>query len=271
MPTTSPSIVTSGPPELPGLAAASNWIRLVSVCCAFGRAELALQARDDAGRADGPMPNGKPTAITSSPGAGRRCERIVAACRSSGMRLRAQHREVVLGLGADDRRLGLVAVGEGDLDALGAGDDVQVGQDGAVVDDDDAGADAALDAAASSLGLSLPSSPSVIRPTTRTTDGTHRVVGARRTPRAAASSSSEWRTRRRSASCVSGGLARSVGLSRQNDSRQATTASGQRRRSWRSRTRRAAPGDAAGAPAGGRGGRRGCARPCCAALRCERL
>ena len=31
MPTTWPSIVTSGPPLLPGLAAASNWIRLVSV------------------------------------------------------------------------------------------------------------------------------------------------------------------------------------------------------------------------------------------------
>ena len=30
MPTTSPSIVTSGPPELPGLTAASNWMRLVS-------------------------------------------------------------------------------------------------------------------------------------------------------------------------------------------------------------------------------------------------
>jgi len=31
MPTTWPSMVTSGPPLLPGLAAASNWIRLVSV------------------------------------------------------------------------------------------------------------------------------------------------------------------------------------------------------------------------------------------------
>src|SRR3989344_3356644 len=30
MPTTSPSSVTRGPPELPGLAAASNWIRLLS-------------------------------------------------------------------------------------------------------------------------------------------------------------------------------------------------------------------------------------------------
>jgi len=36
MPTTSPSAFTSGPPELPGLAAASNWMRLVSNCLLSG-------------------------------------------------------------------------------------------------------------------------------------------------------------------------------------------------------------------------------------------
>src|SRR3954463_15594063 len=36
MPTTSPSMVTRGPPELPGLAAASNWIRLVISCLPSG-------------------------------------------------------------------------------------------------------------------------------------------------------------------------------------------------------------------------------------------
>ena len=58
---------------------------------------------------------------------------------------RPQHREVVLRLGVDDDRVGLRAVVEGDADLLRAAHHVQVGQDGAVVDDDDAGADAALD------------------------------------------------------------------------------------------------------------------------------
>ena len=48
MPTTSPSAVTSGPPELPGLAAASNWIRLVSSACPRANGTRAA-ARDHAG------------------------------------------------------------------------------------------------------------------------------------------------------------------------------------------------------------------------------
>ena len=45
----SPSAVTSGPPELPGLASASNWIRLVRIRLPSGRMVFALQAGDDAG------------------------------------------------------------------------------------------------------------------------------------------------------------------------------------------------------------------------------
>ena len=36
MPTTWPSRLSSGPPELPGLTAASNWIRPLSVWPVFG-------------------------------------------------------------------------------------------------------------------------------------------------------------------------------------------------------------------------------------------
>ena len=98
MPTTSPSIVTSGPPELPGLAAASNWIRLVERALAVGRAVLALEAGDDAGR-------------HRRPDAEREADRHHLVARRQvlgraqrggdevvGQRLRLQHGEVVLGL-----------------------------------------------------------------------------------------------------------------------------------------------------------------------------
>ena len=153
MPTTSPSIVTSGPPELPGLAAASNWIRLVSMRLPSGERNSRLQARRPRPpTTDGPMPNGKPTATTSSPGCRSPVERSVAGMQVVGDRLRLQHGEVVLGLRADDVGLGLGAVGEGDRRSrLAPRDHVQVGEDDAVVDDDHAGADALLHFLRSSL------------------------------------------------------------------------------------------------------------------------
>lgn len=84
MPTTSPSSVTSGPPELPGLAAASNWIRLLSWRLPSG--EVNSRCRPDTTPADteGPMPKGKPTATTWSPGRRFWVDRRVAASKSSG-------------------------------------------------------------------------------------------------------------------------------------------------------------------------------------------
>ncbi|MPN22111.1 hypothetical protein SDC9_169494 [bioreactor metagenome] len=84
MPITSPSIVTSGPPELPGLAAASNWMRLRSTCLPSGDWNSRLKPESTPADTDGPMPNGKPTAITWSPAFSPSVERMVAACRSSG-------------------------------------------------------------------------------------------------------------------------------------------------------------------------------------------
>ena len=88
------------------------------------------------------MPNGKPTATTSSPTGVASSAVSPAPGRPGGVRL--QHGEVVLRLRADHVGVGFGAVGNTTLDALGAGDDVQVGQDDAAVDDDDAGAGASF-------------------------------------------------------------------------------------------------------------------------------
>ena len=85
-PTTLPSMVTSGPPEFPGLAAASNWMRLRISCLPSGERNTRPSPETMPPEADGPMPKGKPTASTLSPGARSAVERMVAATRSSGMR-----------------------------------------------------------------------------------------------------------------------------------------------------------------------------------------
>ena len=127
------------------------------------------------------MPNGKPTATTWSPGRRPLVERSVAGIRSSGMLLRLQHREVVLGLRADHLGVGLQAVGERDLDALRAVHHVQVGEDDAVVDDHHAGADVAFAAWCRSR---RPSTSGM--PRTCTTEGR---IFRRRRPRSARAAS----------------------------------------------------------------------------------
>lgn len=87
MPTTSPLMFTSGPPELPGLAAASNWISRVSTCRPSVETNSRFRPETTPDDTDGPIPNGKPTATTSSPGARSRLDPSVAAGRSSGMDL----------------------------------------------------------------------------------------------------------------------------------------------------------------------------------------
>ena len=99
MPITSPSIVTSGPPELPGLAAASNWISLVEHALPVGRAELAIRGR----RPRRPTPTGRcRTEIPRRPLRRPACSRCVvpsvAAGRSSGIVLRLHDGEIVFGL-----------------------------------------------------------------------------------------------------------------------------------------------------------------------------
>ena len=69
-------MVTSGPPELPGLAAASNWIRLVISCLPSGERNTRPRPETMPAEAEGPMPKGKPTASTLSPGARSLVERM---------------------------------------------------------------------------------------------------------------------------------------------------------------------------------------------------
>ena len=85
MPTTSPSSVTSGPPELPGFTAASNWMRLVRTRSPEAERNSRFRPETTPAEAEGPMPNGNPVATTGSPGRNPPVERMVAACRSSGI------------------------------------------------------------------------------------------------------------------------------------------------------------------------------------------
>src|SRR5580658_65349 len=87
MPTTSPSRLTSGPPELPGFTAASNWIRLViwtPSSLRSGSTNSRFRPAITPAETDGPMPKGKPTATTVSPGLRPPVEAKVAGLRSSG-------------------------------------------------------------------------------------------------------------------------------------------------------------------------------------------
>ena len=137
MPATCPRSLISGPPELPGLTAASNWMS----------PEMSLGAR--AGQ--DPVQAGDDTA-----GGGRgQAERVadrhhVVADREAAAEHRRHHRlrqlrrgqrgDVLLGVRAGDHGRRLGAVGVGDLDRVGAVDHVQRGEDGPVRVDDHAGA-----------------------------------------------------------------------------------------------------------------------------------
>ena len=139
MPITSPGWLSSGPPELPGLTAASNWMRPCCVVPSSARIvrssaeitpEVVVSSR----------PSGLPTATTGSPTptpsppstAGTTTDGSVAG-RSTAMS-RA---------GSDVGDLGgrAGAVGVDDLDRRGVVDDVVGGEDRAVLVDDHAGAE----------------------------------------------------------------------------------------------------------------------------------
>ena len=144
MPTTSPSAVTSGPPELPGLTAASNWIRLVRMrlpSCERNSRRRPDTTPDDA---DGPMPNGNPPRRPRRPLRDRRVDRMVAAARSSGIVLACSTARSCSGRMPGDHRVRFGSVGEDHLDPVRGSDHMQVGEYDALVDDDHAGADADL-------------------------------------------------------------------------------------------------------------------------------
>ena len=160
IPMTRPSRSSSGPPELPGLTAASIWMSPVQDLVAARRLERAVQPGDDAGADRAAEPERaahgeRLAALLDAPLAEHR--RDEAGWRFDG----ADDRDVVLRLGADDlaRRLG--PVGEGQPDAGRVADDVEAGQDVAVEIDDDAAAEAAIlavGASSSALVVSISTS-----------------------------------------------------------------------------------------------------------------
>ena len=142
MPTTAPVMSTSGPPELPGLMAASVWIAgyvvelpWLSVPTLTGRSSaltmplVTVESR----------PNGAPKATTSWPTSRLADLPIVAGVRPLTP-VRLDDRGVGERVGAEDLGRGAGAVGEVDADGAAAGGDlhhVVVGEDGAVGAEDD--------------------------------------------------------------------------------------------------------------------------------------
>ena len=138
MPITRPWLSSSGPPELPGLIAASVWITFLIVkplgevssrCLALTIPVVTVRS----------SPNGLPIATTGSPTwawsespSGEWVEAFAA--------LHLQEREVVAGVHADDLSVDRLLVAESDRDLAGAVDDVLVGQDVAVLVEHESGA-----------------------------------------------------------------------------------------------------------------------------------
>ena len=140
MPITSPREETSGPPELPGLSAASVWI-------------TSSISRPERARSERPSAETTP-AVTVELEAERIADRdhqlaapqplgIAERRRRQGHRRIDPHqREVGVGIVADHARRQAASLGGHQLDARGAADHVAVGQHQAVGRDDDARAGA---------------------------------------------------------------------------------------------------------------------------------
>ena len=140
MPITSPREDTSGPPELPGLSAASVWITSSISRPLRARNERPSAEMTPAVTVDS-KPSGLPMATTSWP---RRSflESPSARMRQVARRTRAQQRQIGVGVVAERARLHDAAFGVEQPHFLGALDHVAIGQHQAVRRDDDAGADA---------------------------------------------------------------------------------------------------------------------------------
>ena len=144
---TSPRTFTSGPPELPGLIAASVWMKSWMLPwprpgSPFRRAALgAHDAGGDGERQAFAQRIADRQHPLADPG-------VVAVAERDGRQVLGvdlEHGHVGVGIGADDLRLELPPVEQAHGDLLGALDHVVVGQDVAVGRDDEPGAAALLD------------------------------------------------------------------------------------------------------------------------------
>ncbi len=127
MPTSRPSRLTSAPPELPGLMAASVWMKKLEIVDAAGRAR---QRRDDAaGHGLVQTPNGLPIASTTSPTSiESRIAHLEEGELFAGV-LDAQQGKVVAFVGGDELGVELAPVEQHDADLLRALHDVGIGDD----------------------------------------------------------------------------------------------------------------------------------------------
>ena len=128
MPTTWPCRFSNGPPELPGLTAASNWISPSSSPLPSSRPMRAIESRHDARRSSSRRDRAgcRPSTCRRRPARRRRGPR---GRSRSGSSIGLQHGDVLLRCRRDHVAGRRRAVGEGDLDARGALDHVERGHD----------------------------------------------------------------------------------------------------------------------------------------------
>ena len=140
MPSRLPLVSISAPPELPGLIAASVWMKFSKVLMPRW---LRPERRDDAHGhrlADAERIADRQHHV-ADPRLFERAPSVIAGRFGS---VDLDHREIGLGIGADHLGGRLAAVGQRDLDFIGRFDHVVVGQDVAFRADDHAGAEAEL-------------------------------------------------------------------------------------------------------------------------------
>ena len=145
MPTTSPSAVTSGPPELPGIHRGVELDQVGEDALAVGRAVLAPEAGDHAGR--GRRADAERESRPRPPGrraAGRWSSASSPAYRSSGIVFACSTARSCSGCAPITSASASRPSANMTLIALRAVHHVQVGEDDAGVDDHHAGADVAL-------------------------------------------------------------------------------------------------------------------------------
>ena len=118
MPTTSPCDDTSGPPELPGLSAASVWITSSISRPLRERSERPSAETTPVVTVDS-KPSGLPMAITSWPRLSR-LESPSGAAGSVTASIDAEQRQIGVGIVADQPRAQVLAVGGGHVDARGS-------------------------------------------------------------------------------------------------------------------------------------------------------
>ena len=155
MPSTRPSRSTSGPPELPGLTAASIWMRPWRTWSVLGSWKLRSSPDIDAGgdrsvQAQRVADGERLAADVRRPRVAQRGRHEVG-----GQRVGVQYGGVLVRSLDGDGGVRFGAVGEGQLDGRGVRDDVQAGERVTLVVDDDAAAEAVGGAAGVACQLGL--------------------------------------------------------------------------------------------------------------------